>query len=176
MVTYRALQMEELCRPLWADFIRRQEVTRCWRRVDGRWTIQDAPFTDDWDEGDYRELISLLRHTLQTGGLVLGAFCGGSLKGWVSVEAGLFGGEHRYLDLSTLYVSAELRGQGIGSGLFARAKEWAKAHGARKLYLSAHSAVESQAFYRGRGCVDAQWLHAGHVAAEPFDCQLECML
>lgn len=46
----------------------------------------------------------------------------------------------------------------------------------RKLYISAHSAVESQAFYKQMGCVEAQVYHLKHVEAEPYDCQLECKL
>lgn len=90
------------------------------------------------------------------------------------MESGLFGGEHKYLDLSSIHVSEDMRGQGIGAALFAAAKQWAKEHGAKKLYISAHSAVESQAFYRKMGCVEAELYHPGHVAKEPFDCQLEC--
>lgn len=69
-----------------------------------------------------------------------------------------------------------MRGQGIGKCLFAAAKEWAKENGAKKLYISAHSAVESQAFYRAMGCVEAEVYHQKHVEAEPYDCQLECLL
>lgn len=39
-----------------------------------------------------------------------------------------------------------------------------------------HSIVESQAFYRKMGCTEAQEYSQKHVEAEPFDCQLECML
>ena len=90
------------------------------------------------------------------------------------MEPELFGGEHRYLDLSSLHVSEEVRGCGIGTALFNEARDWAGEHGAKKLYISAHSSVESQAFYRRMGCVEAAWQHPEHVAKEPFDCQLEC--
>ena len=101
---------------------------------------------------------------------------GGVLKGFASVESGLFGGEERYLDLSSMHVSADMRGRGIGAELFAAAAGWARAHGARKLYISAHSAVETQAFYAKLGCVDAARPEKGHVEREPFDCQLELRL
>ena len=175
-ITYRALTEAEISRELFAGFVRRQVVTDCWRREDGRWVIRSDPFTDDWSEEDYGVLVSCLKHTVQTGGFVYAAFCGGVLKGFVSVEAGLFGGEERYLDLSSLHVSEELRGQGIGTALFSAAREWAARHGAGKLYLSTHSAVETQAFYRRMGCVEARRPHPGHVEREPFDCQLECRL
>ena len=65
---------------------------------------------------------------------------------------------------------------GIGKALFLAAEDWARARGGRKLYISAHSAVESQAFYKAMGCVEAEKYHQGHVEAEPYDCQLECEL
>ena len=55
---------------------------------------------------------------------------------------------------------------------------WAleKNMGAGKLYISAHSAVESQAFYHAMGCVEAKVYCQAHVDMEPYDCQLECPL
>lgn len=176
MPEYRALTASEINRRLFSDFIRRQVVDKCRRRENKGWVIKSDPFVDDWSEEDYKTLVSCLKNTADTGGLVLGAFCAGTLKGFVSVEPALFGGEHRYLDLSSIHVSEDMRGSGIGRTLFLSAKDWAKARGAKKLYISAHSAVESQAFYKAMGCVEAEWYHAEHVAAEPYDCQLECPL
>lgn len=45
--------------------------------------------------------------------------------------------------------------------------------GAQALYISAHSSVESQAFYKAMGCVEAKEYQAFHVEKEPCDCQLE---
>ena len=70
----------------------------------------------------------------------------------------------------------ELRGQGIGRVLFAAAARWAAEQGGQKLYISAHSAVESQAFYKRMGCVEAEEYDPAHTAAEPCDCQMECAL
>ena len=66
-----------------------------------------------------------------------------------------------------------MRGTGIGKKLFNAAKDWANKHGAKKLYISAHSAVETQAFYKAMGCTEAQVYNQKHTEAEPFDCQLE---
>lgn len=175
-IQYRSLKEDEICRGLFAQFIRRQEVTDCWRRVNGEWVIREDPFIDDWTEEEYQELVSLLKRTVDRGGIVLGAFCDNVLKGFASVEAGIFCPEQGYLDLSSIHVSEDMRGKGIGRRLFQAVKEWARAHGGRKLYISAHSAVESQAFYKAMGCVEAKVYHQGHVAAEPYDCQLECDL
>ena len=174
MTTYRKLTEEEIDRSLFSKFRRRQVVTDCWRKIGGEWLIQEAPFIDEWSEEDYHTLVSCLRNTVRTGGLVLGAFHQGWLKGFVSVEAGLFGQEQEYLDLSSLHVSEEMRRAGIGRDLFRAAQQWAAGHGAKKLYISSHSAAETQSFYRAMGCVEAKEYHRGHEEQEPFDCQLEC--
>lgn len=176
IMEYKQLNKEEINRELFRHFIRRQNVTKCWRKEEEGWVIRDAPFTDDWSEEDYGVLIDCLRRTDAAGGFVYGAFCGNRLKGFVSVEPELFGGEHRYLDLSSIHVSEDMRGQGIGKALFLSAKQWAKENGAKKLYISAHSAVETQQFYRAMGCVEAEEYNQKHVEAEPYDCQLECSL
>lgn len=75
-----------------------------------------------------------------------------------------------------LYVSRDMRGRGIGRRLFETAKEYARKIGTEKLYISAHSAVETQAFYKAVGCVEASEYQKKHVEKEPFDCQLECAL
>ena len=176
MIQYRRLGEGEICRALFRGFRRRQVVTKCWRRENGAWVIRDDPFVDDWSEADYETMVSCLKNTVVTGGVVFAAFMDGALKGFASVEGTLFGGENRYLDLTSIHVSEEARGSGIGSALFRQAKEWAREHGAEKLYISAHSAVESQGFYRRMGCVEAQEYSREHTEAEPFDCQMECAL
>lgn len=174
MNEYRRLAEGEICRELFDGFIRHQVVRDCWRKIHGEWCVREDPFIDDWTEEDYEKLVACLKNTAMTGGFVYGAFAEGMLKGFVSVEAGLFGGENRYLDLSSIHVSEDMRGRGIGRRLFLAAKEWARENGAGKLYISAHSAVESQAFYRSMGCAEAKEYNLRHVEEEPYDCQLEC--
>ena len=141
MTEYRTLHEPEINRTLFQDFIRRQVVTKCWRK--------------------------------EHGGLVHGAFVNHSLKGFIAVLPEIFGGENQYMDLAAIHVSQDMRNSGIGKTLFLTAKQWAKEKGAKKLYISAHSAVESQAFYKKMGCVEAKVYQQKHVEEEPFDCQLE---
>jgi len=173
---YAFLRESELQKGLFAHFNRRQTVTRCRRKIAGQWTVIDDPFVDDWSEADYDALQADLRNLLGRGGAVIGAFEGEQLKGFAAVDARPLGEDGEYLDLPYLHVSAELRGRGVGRALFACAKRWAREHGAKKLYISAHSAVESQAFYRAMGCVEAAEYSAAHVTRESCDCQLECRL
>lgn len=176
MVQFRPISAAMLCRDLFNDFIRRQVVTQCWRKESDQWVIKNVPFIDDWGEKEYDFLVSCLQNTLRTGGFVYGAFVQGKLKGFVSVEEGLFGGAQKYLDLSSIHVSKDMRGRGIGKALFLAAKDWARQQGAGKLYISAHPAVETQAFYKKMGCVEAEVYNQKHVEKEPCDCQLECRL
>lgn len=173
---YLSLQPDQIVRALFGQFLRRQVVTDCYRKVNGVWVIQSAPFIDDWSEGDYAVLVKCLRHTLETGGVVWGAFTNGTLKGFASVESQPLGKNGDYLDLTSLHVSADMRGRGIGQELFLRSAEWARKHNAKKLYISSHSAVETQAFYAAMGCVDATEPNARHTKAEPYDRQLEYVL
>lgn len=174
-VQYRQLEADEICRGLFGQFIRHQKVTKCRRREAGEWVVREDPFIDDWSEEDYRTLVSCLKNTVDTGGFVYAAFYKDALKGFVSVESELFGG-NQYLDLSSIHVSEDMRGRGIGRHLFMAAAEWAGRKGARKLYISSHSAVETQAFYQAMGCVEAQEYDQEHVEREPYDCQLEYKL
>ena len=159
---------------LFKHFVRHQIVTKCWRKIDNDWVIQNIPFVDDWSVKDYARILNRLQQICVANGVVIGAFENQQLKGLVAVKPDLFGAAREYLDLTDLYVSEEARGQGIGRNLFELAKEWAKEHGAKKLYLSTHSSVESQAFYRAMGCVEAKEYDPEHTRLEPCDCQLEC--
>ena len=172
----RPIAEGELCSALFSDFRRRQRVTYCLRNDGGGWREAYAPSIDDWSAADYDFLIECLRHTLQTGDAVFGMFVGGKLKGFASVEGAPLGKDGVYRDLTSIHVSEEFRGRGWGRKLFDCAKGWAKAHGAEKLYISSHSAVESQAFYRAMGCTDALERIQEHVQKEPLDRQLECLL
>lgn len=55
-------------------FIRRQKVTKCWRKEHGEWKIKDDPFIDDWSESDYQILVDCLRNTIVTGGFGICCF------------------------------------------------------------------------------------------------------
>ncbi|MDY4490312.1 MAG: GNAT family N-acetyltransferase [Candidatus Faecousia sp.] len=170
----RKLTLEEISEELFSGFHRHQQVTKCWRKRDGNWVIVDNPFVEEWTKKDYRFLVECLCHTVAAGGVVYGYFESGVLKGFASVEPEPFGSRGQYLELSSLHVSEELRGRGIGRALLSHARQWAGAKGAEKLYISAHSSVESQAFYRAVGCREAEEYSRPHVEKEPCDCQLEC--
>lgn len=161
---------------LFDRFLRRQRVTRCWRREGGGWTVKDIPFVEDWDAEDHERVLRQLRGVLDSGGTAWGAFIDGSLKGFSSVNGRLIGSKGQYAVLEELHVSEDCRRQGLGRELFLLAAGSARNLGAEKLYISTMSAVESQAFYLSMGCVEALEPDPWHVEREPCDVQREYTL
>ena len=153
------LKEEEIDRKLFCGFIRHQVVDQCLRRENNKWVVRSDPFVDDWTEEDYQTLIGCLRNTAHTDGFVYGAFLNDVLKGFVSVERGFFCGEKE-----------------LEKNCFLQLQNGQENKGQKKLYLSSHSAVESQAFYHSMGCVDAAEYNQKHVEEEPYDRQLEYVL
>ena len=171
----RPLTETELSPALFVGFHRHQVTTRCKKKIDDVWREVDCAFEDeDWDADDLIELTGLLRQILVRGGIVFGAFDdNGVLKGFSAVEGRFTGSAGQYLNLVWLHVSEDRRGHGAGKALFRRSADWAISQGARKLYISAHSALESQAFYAAMGCVEAEEYDQTHTNNEPGACQLE---
>jgi ribosomal protein S18 acetylase RimI-like enzyme len=172
-VSYKELNEAEIDRALFTSFNRYQEVTKCWRNENGEWKLKDIPFIEQWGPDEYEYLIKNLHNTIRTGGTVIGAFYNNVLIGFTSVESELFGLQKQYIELSSIHTSCESRGIGVGRNLFSLACRKAKEMGAEKLYISAHSSQESQAFYKMMGCVEAEEYNSRLVAKEPCDCQLE---
>lgn len=164
----------QITRDLFQNFNRRQEVSKCWQREQGLWVLNEVSFVEDWSEEQYQFLVKCLKNTVSTGGLVLGAFVQGKMIGFASVESRHFGSRKQYVQLSCIHVSCESRGQGLGKKLFRFASLGAKKIGAEKLYISAHPAEETQAFYHRLGCVEAGE-YDGDLA-EPYSCKQDYML
>lgn len=176
MITYKELSVNDIDISMFNSFDRRQNVTKCRRKVNGKWIIKEVAFIDNWSQREYEEGTRYLKNLINAGGYVVGAFCNEHLKGFMSVENKTFGINFKYMNLSNIHVSRDMRGNGIGRELFELAKTWAKQHGAEKLYISAHSSVESQAFYKAVGCVEAVEYNQYLAEKEPCDCQLEYVL
>lgn len=172
-IHYRRLTEHELTPQLFARFNRYQEVTQCWRKENETWTLKNIAFTEHWDSKEINYLAECLQNTLRSGGVVLGAFKEKNIAGFASLENNFFGTKFRYLQLSSLHVTYEMRGSGIGKELFHEICAEAKKRNAEKLYISAHSSKETQAFYKAIGCNEAKEYNQQLMEKEPCDCQLE---
>lgn len=72
MIQYRRLEKHELTPELFQDFIRHQTVQDCYRKREGRWVIEPAPFIDDWSREEYDFLVQCLKDTIDGNGAVYG--------------------------------------------------------------------------------------------------------
>jgi N-acetylglutamate synthase-like GNAT family acetyltransferase len=176
IISYRELTINEIKLSLFSEFDRYQEVKKCWRKENNEWILKDIPFTEQWDSEQYEFLVKCLKNTIETGGTVYGAFKDKILVGFASLENQFFGSKKEYLQLSSIHISNGNRGKGIGKKLFNLICEKAKEKGGKKLYISAHSSQETQAFYKAMGCVEAIEYNESLVDKEPYDCQLEFKL
>lgn len=156
-------------------FIRYQEVRRCWRQAAEGWRLEPIAFTENWDSARLREEAAELMRMNDDERPVFIALAGERVIGFASLGE-RFGSGRQYIDLCSLHVSEPWRGRGVGRKLFEASCAAARALGAQKLYISAHSSEESQAAYRALGCTWAQEIDPAHVDAEPFDVQMEYVL
>lgn len=175
-ISYRKLEEPQITSQLFQTFRRHQNVTHCWRKENGKWLLKDISFIEEWSDAEYSFLVKCLKNTACTGGYVFGAFEAERLVGFVSVENNLFGSKKQYVQLSCIHVSEESRGKGIGKELFFLACEAGRMLKAEKLYISAHSSKESQAFYHAVNCVESLEYNQEISQSEPYDCQLEKVL
>ncbi len=158
------------------DFVRRQTVTACWRKISNDWKLVPNVYEENWSQVQCREIAEDVAHHINLDQTGFGAFDGERIIGFATVSHRIFGTAARSVQLVCLQVSEEYRRQGIGRKLFSLACEEARRLGADKLYISAHSSKESQAAYRALECSFAEEINEELAAAEPFDVQLEYRL
>lgn len=171
MITYGRLTEANFSLSSLDGFVFRQEVSECWRKVDGEWKLLPIAYTDD-SGPDAQTMLG----ALSAGNPAFGGWAGDALVGFALLAKDRFGSSAQYIDLAEFYVSLPYRRLGIGRRLFALACQGARELGADKLYISAHSARESMAAYRKYGCVDAEEINWALAKKEPCDVQLEYRL
>jgi N-acetylglutamate synthase-like GNAT family acetyltransferase len=170
----RMLNKEDLYPELLKYFNRYQKVVWVWRNVNGEKVLKEEPFIDDWNDERKKEVVSQdFKKCIEAGGVVLGGFIDDKLIAFATLKNDFFGSSNQYVLLSQLHVSYEYRHFGIGKCLFKKCVTIAKEWGVKKIYISAHSAEETQRFYNKVGCVEAKEINRKLVEQEPFDCQLE---
>lgn len=157
------------------DFVRRQVVTECYRQGADGWKLMPVAFVEDWDAARRRQKAAELLRMAAEGKPIALALAGSTVVGYAALGERL-GSRGQYMDLDSFHVSGPWRGRGVGRRLFEAAADAARRAGAEKLYISAHSAKETQAAYRALGCVHAREIDPAHASAEPCDVQLEYAL
>jgi N-acetylglutamate synthase-like GNAT family acetyltransferase len=169
--------LDELTPGLLDGFQRYQEVNQVWRVVDARKVLVACTYTEDWDKNRLDRVVrDQLAPCLEEGGAVWTARRDGKTIAFAALLSRFFGSHNQYLELKQLQVSHDGRRLGLGRRLFNLVCEEARIRGAKKLYISAHSAVASQEFYTSIGCTDADEPNAVLVEREPYDIQMEYQL
>ena len=172
-VVYRPLTAENFGKYSLDGFVRRQQVTECWRREQGALVLKPIAFTEDWSLEERRERAERILRAVGEGGAAFGAVVEQQVIGYVLLN-GVAGSTHQLLKLDSFHVSEPYRRRGIGRHLFDLACGEARRRGYRGLYISACSARETQAAYRAYGCVPAPAaeIDPASAAEEPCDIQM----
>ncbi|WP_409254206.1 GNAT family N-acetyltransferase [Bacillus sp. SCS-153A] len=157
-------------------FNRFQETKKVVKEINGNLHEENNYFIDDWSHEKKQEIIEHFNKVMNEGGSVILAAVDGKVVGFAVIEAESFGKHAAYRELSYIHVSREARGKGIGAKLFHVAKDKARNLGADKLYIGAHPATETQAFYKKMGCTLAKELNSKIYEREKLDIQLEVAL
>lgn len=176
MITYEKLTKDNFNEYSLDDFVRHQEVTECWRNVDGEWKLLPIAFTEEWDLETCRCAAKDIFVNLAGNLAGYAALDNGKVVGYITVGTDFFGSRNQYVQLVEFQVSEAYRGRKIGKKLFELACEQARSLEAEKLYISAHSSKESQAAYRALGCVHAEEINERLASEEPCDVQMEYVL
>ncbi len=158
------------------NFILNQNVSSCWRLIDGSYKLTPVAYTEDWNLSEKRALAAKIIYYVKTGSVAFIAVNNGQTVGFALLNKSLFGSKSQYADLAEFYVSKPYRRKGIGKKLFHLCCVQAEKFGAEKLYISAHSAEESISAYKKYGCKLAEEPDKAHSLKEPFDLQLEFRL
>lgn len=157
-------------------FVRHQQVSECWRNVDGHWKLVPIEFEENWSVEQCQKIAADVAVHMEKDQTAIGALDGREVIGFITVSHIMFGNTAKYVELVCFQVSEPYRGMGIGKSLFYLACAEAKRLGADKLYISAHSSKESQAAYKAIGCVHAEEINQKLAEEEPCDVQLEYVL
>ena len=174
----KKLTLADLQPNMLEHFDRYQEVQHCLRRENDEWILKENPFIEQWDDELKKSIVTMdFTECLKSGGILWGVFNSeNQLIAFASIYSNFFGSENQYLELKQLYISFGYRSAGLGKALFSLCSQKAKQLGAKKLYISAHSAQESQLFYERLGCVDAVEVNEEIAKNEPYDRQMEYVL
>lgn len=136
--------------------------------LDGTIKQKQIYFTDEWDQDKLEEHSSYLA-SITKSGVVLAKYDGDQVIGFTALDE-QFG---EYINMPFIHVDQRYRHQGIGKELIYQIALEARLKGAKKLYISAHPAVETQKFYESVGCQLAKEINQELYELEPYDLQLE---
>lgn len=175
-IMYSQVKVTQLKEHFLDTFDRYQEVTKVWRTEDDKKVIRDISYNEIWGNEKKNIVINELKDLIISGGHLFVAKDNGKLAGFAAVGGDFLDENNIYIQLVQMQVSRDYRRYGIGRNLFMMCVDQVSKQGAKKMYISGHSSVETQAFYTMMGCVDAVWISPELFEDEPYDCHQEYIL
>ena len=125
---------------------------------------------------DYLPYIKNLQNAFDNGGALFGAFYRGILKGISCVENELAGKSKDMVNLTLLWVSKDLRRNGIAKELLELCKLEGRKRNVNKMYISAAPSKNTVDFYLSMGCLKTEEIDYVMYEKEPEDIHLELRL
>ncbi|MFL5807402.1 MAG: GNAT family N-acetyltransferase [Roseiflexaceae bacterium] len=154
---------------------RREVVDNIYYLQNGKLALKPDYFDiPGWPPGEAEQYMPRLYACFDRGGVFYGAFDQQRLVGVVVVDSVLLGPQRDQLELKMLHVSRDYRKHGLGVLLFEKAREVARACGAKRLYISATPSENTIHFYQRRGAIVTPYPDPELLALEPDDIHLEC--
>lgn len=174
MIRLRQVLKEDINDDFLNGYIRYQETNELYRMTDGNLEIIPEHFIETWDNDKLIEISRYLRDCVDEGGKVVALMKKDKCIGFASVENKVY--LNTYLAVHYCHVSNPYRNKGLGKKIFNKLVEVSKTFDVKKLYISSHPAIATQAFYKSVGCVMAQQIVPELLAVEPLDIQLEYVI
>lgn len=175
-INYARLSNENFSLTSMDEFLRYQKITQAYKKIGNAYELVDSDHIIDWDLEKRRSIAQIIIRTINDGGFAFGAFEGDKFVGYILASGKRFGSAEHYIKIALFHVSSTHRKMGIGRQLFRLACEEARNQNARKLYISAGNAKETQDAYRKLGCVPAAEIDPESVERATEDIQLEYLL
>jgi N-acetylglutamate synthase-like GNAT family acetyltransferase len=175
-IEYKELKFTDVNKNMLDYYNRYQEVKKCYRNENGKWIVKKIKYIENWDRKEIENIITEFMETLKNNGCILGAYENNKLIGFATLINKRFGSNSQYVQLGHMYVSSGHRNKGIGKELFKLCINKAEKMGAEKIYISANTSEETQKFYLGIGCIDAEEINKELAEKEPYDRQMEYKL
>ena len=150
MVKYQVVHPKNIKTGILKGYQRYTETTKVKFYEKGSLIEKDISFVDEWDESELRNIENYMRESVN---ITVLAKEGKQVVGFSVLDKRIFDG---YMNMPYIHTDNRYRGLGIGTNLLLLVSKIAKDNGADKLYISAHPAVEAQAYYAKMGCVLAK--------------------
>lgn len=163
---------KDLLKPGFLYGFDRYQVTTHVKYVNGGvLDVKENHFTEEWSKAKLDSITRFLKHTVSEGGVLITANDSDQIVGFACLQPNIFFKE--YINLPYFHITRSHRRKGIGKAMFERICEEARKLGAKKLYISSHPSLETQAFYENMGCVLTKRINRQLLSIEPLDIHLE---